>query len=68
MGFSATGNLVTSSFFPLDGQSSVTGNGSAIGMGDFVLAVVPVPEPSSLLLAGTAALAGLGFWVRRRSC
>jgi hypothetical protein len=34
-----------------------------IATGNFVL----VPEPSSLLLAGTATLAGLGFWVRRRS-
>jgi PEP-CTERM motif len=32
--------------------------------GNFVLA--PVPEPSSLMLAGTAALAGLGCWMRRR--
>jgi hypothetical protein len=27
----------------------------------------PVPEPSSLVLAGTAALAGLGVWARRRT-
>ena len=26
-----------------------------------------VPEPSTMVLAGTAALAGLGFWVRRRT-
>ena len=32
--------------------------------GQFVLATVP--EPSSLLLAGTASLAGLGLWARRR--
>ena len=25
-----------------------------------------VPEPTSLALAGTAALAGLGLWARRR--
>jgi hypothetical protein len=36
--------------------------------GDWVLAVAAaVPEPSSFLLAGTAALAGLGVWVRRRA-
>jgi hypothetical protein len=32
-----------------------------------VLAFHPVPEPSSLALAGIAALAGLGLWARRRS-
>jgi hypothetical protein len=32
--------------------------------GDFVVA--PVPEPSSLALAGIATLAGLGAWARRR--
>ncbi len=35
-----------------------------INPGTFVL--TPVPEPSSLVLAGTAALAGLGAWARRR--
>ncbi len=29
--------------------------------------MVSVPEPSSLVLAGTAAVAGLGLWVRRRA-
>jgi hypothetical protein len=33
--------------------------------GTFVLAA-SVPEPSSLVLAGTAALAGLAVWARRR--
>jgi PEP-CTERM motif len=28
--------------------------------------LLSVPEPSSLVLAGTAALAGLGLWARRR--
>jgi hypothetical protein len=30
------------------------------------IGVASVPEPSSLVLAGTAALAGLGLWTRRR--
>lgn len=34
--------------------------------GDWVLAAASVPEPSSFVLAGTAALAGLGLWARRR--
>ncbi len=31
-----------------------------------VVGAAAVPEPSSLALAGTAALAGLGLWARRR--
>jgi hypothetical protein len=31
-----------------------------------VIGAAPVPEPSSLVLAGTGALAGLGLWARRR--
>jgi len=34
--------------------------------GGSVVALAAVPEPSSVALAGTAALAGLGMWVRRR--
>jgi hypothetical protein len=35
-------------------------------VGGSVVAAGAVPEPSSLALAGTAALAGLGLWARRR--
>jgi hypothetical protein len=38
------------------------------GFTDWIIAgTLPVPEPSSLALASTAAFAGLGFWVRRRA-
>ncbi len=33
---------------------------------DFQFTLAAVPEPSSLVLAGTAMLAGLGAWARRR--
>jgi PEP-CTERM motif len=35
-------------------------------VGGSVVAAGAVPEPSSLALAGTAVLAGLGLWARRR--
>jgi PEP-CTERM motif len=34
--------------------------------GTYQATLAAVPEPSSLVLAGTAALAGLGLWTRRR--
>jgi hypothetical protein len=40
--------------------------GGPVAFGDWVLASAAVPEPSSLALAGTAALAGLVLWSRRR--
>ncbi len=40
---------------------TLLGNGIAWPSG-----VASVPEPSSLILAGTAALIGLGTWARRR--
>ncbi len=44
----------------------LAGGGSGINAnGDWVL-VASVPEPSSLVLAGIAAFAGLGVWARRR--
>jgi plastocyanin len=44
------------------------GNGTAGGMSGIVhvLPAAAVPEPSSLVLAGTTALGGLGVWARRR--
>jgi hypothetical protein len=40
--------------------------GGPVAFGDWVLASAAVPEPSSLALAGTAALAGLVLWSSRR--
>jgi len=34
--------------------------------GGLVVGLAAVPEPSSFVLAGTAALAGLGMWARKR--
>jgi hypothetical protein len=45
---------------------SLAGGGSATVNGDWVLRPASVPEPSSLALAGIAAMAGSGAWVRRR--
>ena len=47
------------------GVGLVTG-GQGDAFGDWVLVSAPVPEPSSLVLAGCAALAGLGALARRR--
>jgi len=44
---------------PNGGNKRVLLEGSVIGL-------TAVPEPASLTLAGTAALAGLGLWARRR--
>jgi PEP-CTERM motif len=44
---------------------TLNSSGHTLAHGTFVLAAA-VPEPSSLVLAGTAALAGLGLWTRRR--
>jgi PEP-CTERM motif len=62
---SGPGNLIVEvDLGPNAGQTLVLGLMEAAG--DFVLAPAAVPEPSSLILAGTAALAGLGCWMRRR--
>src|SRR5262249_2557676 len=41
-------------------------NNTADHVFDIVIGTITVPEPCSLVLAGTAALAGLGRWARRR--
>ena len=40
--------------------------GSGADADSFTVNIESVPEPSSLIMAGAAALAGLGLWIRRR--
>ena len=68
---------LTTSFGPASGPSitsSYSGVDTSVG-GFLVLSIfsdvtftatIGVPEPSSMVLAGTAILAGLGAWTRRR--
>jgi hypothetical protein len=62
IGPNSTLAFVTLSFTP---QGDIISTPNNEVNGDFVVA--PVPEPSSLALAGIATLAGLGAWARRRS-
>jgi hypothetical protein len=50
-------------YYYLDSVEYLGGNGTGTAV-SFTLS--SVPEPSSLVLAGTAALAGLGLYARRR--
>jgi hypothetical protein len=40
--------------------------GSGTDADSLTINIASVPEPSSLIMAGAAALAGLGLWIRRR--
>jgi hypothetical protein len=69
-GENAGGDLAFSNINGSAGLSDL-GVGLAVGgggqaFGDWVLSSAVVPEPSSFILAGSAALAGLGAWARRR--
>jgi hypothetical protein len=44
----------------------ITAGGQGGSNGDWLLANASVPEPSSLVMAGIAALAGMRVWMRRR--
>jgi PEP-CTERM motif len=57
------GNVPAGYYF----EDSVYGQANPSSYGTRVsVALLSVPEPSSLVLAGAAALAGLGRWTRRR--
>jgi PEP-CTERM motif len=65
-GQSAAGDVAFSNINEAPGLSDLgvglAGGGGGDAFGDWVLAPASVPEPSSLVLAGIAALAGLGAW------
>ena len=52
--------------FPTTGGDFVFNSANANGDSTFQATLASIPEPSSLILAGTAALAGLGLYSRRR--
>jgi hypothetical protein len=56
----------TVSFNATSLRDSISIQGGNQVYGDFVVSTHTVPEPSSALMAGFAALAGLGEWARRR--
>jgi hypothetical protein len=60
-------------FSNIDGSPGVSDLGVALASGgfndvsgDWVLVTSSVPEPSAMAMAGTAVLAGVGVWARRR--
>jgi hypothetical protein len=69
-GQSAAGDTAFSNINEAPGLSDLgvglVGGGGGDAFGDWVLAPAAVPEPSSLVLAGSAALAGLGALALRR--
>jgi len=73
---------LTTSIGPVTGSTTINaGSVFATSAGDFIINTIAatgtfqamvggsaVPEPSSILMAGLAALVGLGLWSRRREC
>jgi hypothetical protein len=64
-GFTGTGPLLPTDFGSAFPSIYVDPNGNSVLIAGG-MSMAAVPEPSSLILAGTAALAGLGLYVRRR--